>query len=50
MKLIRTWCENTKEGREYLKFNGYSLVCRLSKSLWLVAKIGNKLDDVKIVG
>lgn len=50
MKLIRTWCEDTKEGMEYLAFNGYSPIFRLSKSLWLVAKIGNKLDDVKIVG
>ena len=50
MKLIRTWCENTKEGMEYLAFNGYSSICRLSNSLWLVAKIGNKLDDVTIVG
>ena len=50
MKLIRTWCEDTKEGMEYLAFNGYSPIFRLSKSLWLVAKIGNKLDDVKIIG
>nr|DAU92173.1 MAG TPA: hypothetical protein [Bacteriophage sp.] len=49
MKLIRTWCEDTKEGMEYLAFNGYSPIRRLSNSLWLVAKIGNKLDDVKIV-
>lgn len=49
MKLVRTWCENTKEGMEYLAFNGYSPVCRLSKSLWLVRKIGNKLDDVEII-
>lgn len=49
MKLIRTWCENTKERMEYFTFIGYSPVCRLSNSLWLVAKIGNKLDDVKKV-
>lgn len=50
MKLIRTWCEDTKEGMEYLAFNGYSPICRLLKNLWLVEKIGNKLDDVKIIG
>ena len=46
---IRDRCENTKEGTEYLAFNGYKPICRLSKNLWLVLKIGNKLDDVKIV-
>ena len=49
MKLIRTWCEDTKEGMEYLAFNGYSPIRRLSNSLWLAVKNGNKLDDVKIV-
>lgn len=50
MKVVRTWCENTKEGMEYLAFNGYKPICRLSKNLWLVSKIGNELDDVKIIG
>lgn len=49
MKLVRTWCEDTKEGMGYLAFNGYLPICRLSKSLWLVGRIGNKLDDVEIV-
>lgn len=50
MNLVKTWCENTKEGMEYLAFNGYSPICRVTKTLWLTRKIGNKLDDVKIVG
>lgn len=50
MNIVKTWCENTKEGMDYLKFNGYEPVKRLSKSIWLVRKIGNKLDDVKPLG
>lgn len=49
MKVIKMWCENTKEGMEYLAFNGYKPICRLSKNLWLVSKIGDELDDVKII-
>ena len=49
MKIIKTWCENTKEGFEYLQFNGYKPICRLSKAFWLVGKIGNSLSDVEII-
>lgn len=47
--IVKTWCENTKEGMEYLKFNGYNPICRIGKSLWLVRCIGKKLDDVKVI-
>lgn len=50
MRLVKTWCENTKEGMEYLEFNRYCPVCRVTRQLWLVKKIGNKLADVKIIG
>lgn len=23
MKIVKTWCEDTKEGENYLKYNGY---------------------------
>jgi len=49
MNIVTTWCENTTEGKQYLKFNGYGPICRLSKKLWLVKRIGNQLTDVKIV-
>ena len=47
--LVKMWCENTKEGMEYLSFNGYKPVCRIGKKLWVVKSIGNPLDDVKII-
>ena len=49
MRIIKTWCENAKEGRGYLKYNGYKPICRLTKNLWLVKRIGNKMNDIKIV-
>lgn len=49
MILLKLWCENTMEGKEYLTFNGYSPICRISKKIWLVKRIGKKLDDVKII-
>lgn len=49
MNLVKTWCENTTEGKTYLEYNGYAPICRISSSLWLVGKIGNKLDDVEVI-
>ena len=49
MHIVKTWCENTKEGMEYLKFNGYKPVTRLTKDLWLVRNIDSTLDDVTII-
>lgn len=49
MKLIKTWCENTKEGFDYLNYNGYKSICRITAKLWLVGTIGNKLDDVEVL-
>lgn len=49
MKLVRMWYENTDEGKDYLTFNGYKPICRLSKSLWLVTQIGNKVDNIVFV-
>lgn len=46
MKIVKMWCENTKEGIEYLQFNRYKPICRISTHLWLVSQIGNMLDDV----
>lgn len=49
MKIVKTWCENTEEGKNYLEYNGYQPICRLTKDLWLVKRVGNKLDDVEIM-
>lgn len=49
MKIIKTWCENTKEGKDYLNYHGYKPICRLTNKLWLVGKIGNKLSDVTVI-
>ena len=47
--IVKTWCENTKEGMNYLAFNGYNPICRIWKNYWLVKCVGNKLDDVEII-
>lgn len=41
MKIVKTWCENTEEGKDYLEYNGYQPIRRLTN--------GNKLDDVEII-
>ena len=47
--IVKTWCENTKEGMSYLALNGYKPICRIGKNYWLVQCLGNKLDDVKVI-
>lgn len=49
MRIVKTWCENTKEGIGYLDYNGYKPICRLTKSLWLVGRIGTGLTDVFVI-
>ncbi len=49
MKIIKTWCENTDEGRNYLAYNGYEPICRLTNKLWLVKRIGNKMTDITVI-
>lgn len=29
IKIVKTWCENTKEGENYLKYNGYGIAKRV---------------------
>lgn len=48
--VVKTWCENTKEGEEYLKFNGYRNAKRIGESnLYEVDCIGKPLRDVQIL-
>ena len=49
MRIVKTWCENTEEGMKYLELNGYEPISRMTRNLWLVKKIGNKLRDVKVI-
>lgn len=47
---VRTWCESTQEGEDYLRFNGYGMVRRIGTSgLYKTTQIGNKLRDVEII-
>lgn len=47
--VIKTWCENTTEGKAYLEYNGYVKAKRLVGDLWLVSAIGGPLADVVVV-
>jgi hypothetical protein len=49
MRIVKTWCENTKEGEKYLSYNGYAPIIRIGKDLWLVKTIGVLLADVDII-
>lgn len=50
MRIVKTWCENTKEGEDYLKYNGYIEAKRILNTEYYICKtLGNKLDDVKII-
>jgi hypothetical protein len=49
MRIVKTWCENTKEGMSYLNYNNYKPICRLTKKLWLTRQIGNSLSDIVVI-
>lgn len=50
MRIIKTWCENTKEGQDYLRYNGYKNARRIAKTNFYVCQcVGNKLDDVVVI-
>ena len=50
MSIVKTWCENTKEGIDYLRFNGYKNAIRiLNTNLYVCRSIGNQLSDVTII-
>jgi hypothetical protein len=50
--IVKTWCENTKEGRRYLKYHKYGkFILKIPfTEYWLCFGVGdyNKLTDVKI--
>lgn len=50
MRIIKTWCENTKEGEDYLRYNGYTNARRILNTDYYICKsIGNELKDVKLI-
>ena len=50
MRIVKTWCENTKEGEEYLKYNNYKNAKRILNTHYFVCEcIGEKLDDVIVI-
>lgn len=50
MRIVKTWCENTKETENYLKYNGYENAKRiLVTNYYICTSIGTELDDVKII-
>lgn len=50
MRIVKTWCECTIEGENYLRYNGYEKAKRIVKTnLYICKCIGHKLDDVKVI-
>lgn len=51
--IVKTWCENTQEGVNYLKYNGYGKVIKRIPFTDLFVCIGyrnyEKLNDVIVV-
>jgi hypothetical protein len=48
MHIVKTWCENTKEGMEYLKYHKYEPMLRIGE-YWLTKRIGIKCYDVRVI-
>lgn len=48
MNLVKTWCENTTEGKTYLEYNGYAPICRISSSL--LSCLGTTVADSGLSG
>ena len=50
MRIVKTWCENTKEGEEYLQYNYYENAKRIPGTNYFICKcIGLDLNDVEII-
>ena len=48
LHIIKTWCEDTAEGHNYLKYNGYAPILRIGK-YWVVGALGTPLADVIVI-
>ena len=53
-RIVKTWCENTKEGENYLKYNNYGrVVKRILNTDYYICIGKSKLEytcgDVKII-
>ena len=50
MRIVKTWCESTEEGENYLKYNGYKKAKRIAKTNYYICGcIGNTLNDVEVI-
>jgi hypothetical protein len=52
IKIVKTWCENTQEGENYLKYNKYGIVKRILDTdyyLCIGARNAVSLTDVKVI-
>ena len=49
MRIVKTWCENTQEGEDYLRYNGYANATRMFGKYYVCTSIGNPLRDVEII-
>ena len=50
MRIVKTWCENTKEGEQYLRHNYYEKAKRIPYTDYYICRcIGLELDDVEII-
>ena len=45
MKIVKTWCENTKEGESYLKYNSYGKKIKRIPNTNLFLCLGNTVPD-----
>ena len=53
MKIVKTWCEKTSEGKNYLKYNRYGrfIIRIFGTNIWICLGKSNpsKLNDVNII-
>lgn len=53
IKIVKTWCENTKEGESYLKYNKYGKIVKRIPNTDLYICIGSEkfttCNDVEII-
>lgn len=50
MRIVKTWCENTKEGEQYLRYNYYEKAKRILNTDYYICRcIGLELSDVEII-
>lgn len=52
IRLVKTWSEDSQEGKAYLKYNGYGVIKRIFSTDYYICickRNPNELRDVKII-